>query len=76
MWCYEMNKVASNAAITLQCPECSHEFPMSAAVLGSVKATVSQDIQADLLRREARLTERLNAAREKEAVLEKAHEHD
>lgn len=44
---------------------------MSAAVLGSVKATVSQDIQADLLRREAKLTERLNAAKEKEAVLEK-----
>jgi hypothetical protein len=44
---------------------------MSAAVLGSVKATVAQDLQSDLLRREAKLTERLNAAKEKEAALER-----
>src|SRR2546423_11825919 len=62
MWRNEMKDVAPGAAITLQCPRCSHEFPMSAAVLGSVRATVAQDLQADLRRREAQLADELSAA--------------
>lgn len=44
---------------------------MSAAVLGSVRATIATDLQADLVRREEQLKDRLNAAKDKENAVEK-----
>ncbi|HZS44540.1 MAG TPA: hypothetical protein VFC63_05515, partial [Blastocatellia bacterium] len=67
----KMKDIDPNTAISLQCPACSHEFPMSAAVLRSVQATIAKDLQADLIRRETQIEERLNAAEEKESAVEK-----
>jgi hypothetical protein len=67
----KMKEIDNQKQITLQCPACSFEFPMSADVLGNVKVTIARDLQADLVRREAQVAERLKAAKERETVIEK-----
>jgi len=61
----------ANATMLLKCPACSHEFPMSAAVLTGLRTEIANELQADLKLREQHLEAMLRAASEKEAALAK-----
>lgn len=65
-------------AITVKCPACSHEFPLSEAVMGSVREDISKELQADLQRRESQLSERSKALLNEQEALKKQAEgiHD
>jgi hypothetical protein len=67
----EFDEVNVNKMISLKCPECSHEFPMSAAVSSGLRASIANDLQADLKRREQQLEAKLRAANEKETAAAK-----
>lgn len=44
-------------SITVKCPECGHQFPLSEGVLSSVRDTLSQELQGDITNREEKLAE-------------------
>jgi hypothetical protein len=58
-------------AISVKCPECTHEFPLSDAVLSSVREGVAKDLQSALANREQTLTKRQRALDDREADLKK-----
>src|SRR5437762_14266889 len=66
-----LNKPNTDAMISLTCPACSYEFPMSAAVLRGLRANIANDLQADLKRREQQLEAKLRGANEKESAAAK-----
>jgi hypothetical protein len=52
--------------ITVKCPECGHGFPLSEAVLGSVRDDIRKELSADVSKREQALETRLAAVRARE----------
>lgn len=60
-----------NETISVKCPACSHEFPLSDAVLGSVRDDISKELQADLQRRESQLADRNKALLAQQDALKK-----
>ena len=41
-----------NESITVKCPECGHQFPLSEGVLSSVRESLSHELQSEIQRRE------------------------
>jgi hypothetical protein len=58
-------------AISVTCPECSHEFPLSEAVLSSLREGVTKEVQSTLVNREQALAKRQRALDDGEADLKK-----
>lgn len=46
-----------NESITVKCPECGHQFPLSEGVLSSVRESMSHELQGEIQRREKQLAE-------------------
>src|SRR5207248_10955401 len=63
--------VHTTKAISVKCPVCSHGFPLSDAVLGSVRTDLSNELQADITRREREVEARLKVAKEQQTAVEK-----
>ena len=59
---------ASNS-ITVTCPSCGHEFPLSEAVLGSLREGVRKELSADVVKREQTLDKKLTELRTREETL-------
>jgi hypothetical protein len=59
------------AAISVECPKCFAEFPLSDAVLRSVRTDIVNELQADISRREREVEAKLQAAKEQQVALEK-----
>ena len=60
-----------NNAISVKCPECSNEFPLSDAVLSSVREGVTKELQSTLANREQMLSKRQRTLDDREADLKK-----
>jgi hypothetical protein len=60
-----------NTAVTVKCPECSNEFPLSDAVLSSVRAGVAKECQSAMASREQTLAQRERESSDLRASLEK-----
>jgi hypothetical protein len=58
-------------SITVRCPSCHDEFPLSEAVLGSVRDGLAKELRADVERRERTLAEKLKSLSEQQSALEK-----
>ena len=58
-------------SITVRCPKCSEEFPLSEAVLGSVRDGLEKELGADVERREKALAEKSKVLAERKQALEK-----
>ena len=58
-------------SITVTCPACGHEFPMSEAVLGSLRDGVRKEFSAEVVKREQTLDKKLNDLRAREEQLHK-----
>lgn len=58
-------------AITVTCPACGHEFPLSEAVLGSLREGVRKELSADVVKREQTLDKKLSELRTREEQLHK-----
>lgn len=61
-----------NETILIKCPACSNEFPLSDAVLGSVRDDLTREIQSEINGREKRLNERQRLLEQKEAAVAKS----
>lgn len=61
---------ASNS-ITVTCPSCGHEFPLSEAVLGSLREGVRKELSADVVKREQSLEKMRSELRAREEQLHK-----
>jgi hypothetical protein len=61
----------TNKTISVKCPECSYEFPLSDAVLGSVRTTITDELQANISRRERELEAKLKTAKEQQTAVDK-----
>lgn len=59
------------SSINVTCPECGHEFPLSEAVLGSLRDGVRKELSADVSKREQMLEKRLGEIRAREEQLQK-----
>lgn len=59
------------APIAVRCPSCTQEFPLSDAVMGSVRDGVEKELRADVERREKSLAEKLRALAEQQAAVAK-----
>jgi len=46
-----------NEGISVKCPECGHQFPLSEGVLSSVRESLSHELQSEIQRREKQLAE-------------------
>ena len=57
--------------ITVTCPACRHEFPLSEAVLGSLREGVRKELSADTVKREQTLDKKLSEIRTREEQLHK-----
>jgi hypothetical protein len=57
--------------ITVTCPACGHEFPLSEAVLGSLREGVRKEFSADVSKREQSLDKKLTELRTREEQLHK-----
>lgn len=57
--------------ITVTCPACGHEFPLSEAVLGSLREGVRKEFSADVSKREQSLEKKLSDLRTREEQLQK-----
>lgn len=57
--------------ITVICPSCGHEFPLSEAVLGSLREGVRKELAADASKREQQLDKKLGEIRAREEQLHK-----
>jgi len=60
-----------SSPIAVRCPSCSEEFPLSDAVMGSVRDGVEKELRADVERREKALAEKLKALNEQQGALAK-----
>lgn len=60
-----------NETILIKCPACSNEFPLSDAVLASVRDDLARELQSEINSREKRLSERQRSAEEKETAVAK-----
>jgi hypothetical protein len=60
-----------NTAISVKCPECSNEFPLSDAVLSSVREGVTKEVQSTLADREQMVSKRQRTLDDREADLKK-----
>lgn len=58
-------------SITVTCPSCGHEFPLSEAVLGSLREGVRKELSADVVKREQTLDKKLAELRSREEQLHK-----
>jgi hypothetical protein len=58
-------------SIAVRCPSCHDEFPLSEAVLGSVRDGLAKELRADVERREKSLAEKLKALGEQQNALQK-----
>ena len=58
-------------SITVTCPACGHEFPLSEAVLGSLRDGVRKELSADVVKREQTLDKKLSELRTREEQLHK-----
>jgi len=58
-------------SIAVRCPSCHDEFPLSEAVLGSVRDGLAKELRADVERREKTLAEKLKTLGEQQSALEK-----
>jgi hypothetical protein len=56
-------------SIAVRCPSCTQEFPLSDAVMGSVRNGVEKELRADVERREKVLGEKLKALGEQQEAL-------
>ncbi len=65
------NFMNTHNIITVTCPSCSHEFPLSGAVLGSVREGVRKELSAEVLKREQSLESKLQELRTKEELIRK-----
>lgn len=63
-----------NESITVTCPSCSHDFPLSEGVLSSVREGVSRELQGDIAKREKQLEERQKSYRDELAGLKRQKE--
>ena len=57
--------------ILIKCPACSNEFPLSDAVLGSVKDHLTCELQSEISLKEKGLSERERQVKQKEAAVAK-----
>ena len=55
--------------MTVTCPACGHEFPLSEAVLGSLREGVRKEFSADVAKREQTLDKKLSEVRTREEQL-------
>jgi hypothetical protein len=60
-----------NETILIKCPVCSNEFPLSDAVLSSVRDDLTRELQSEIDGREKRLSERQRLLEQKEATVAK-----
>ena len=58
-------------SIIVTCPACGHEFPLSDAVLGSLREGVRKELSADVVKREQTLDKKLGELRTREEQLHK-----
>ena len=65
----KFNKTSGNGIISVTCPACSYEFPMSSAVLSGLRANIADELRADLKHREQDLQAKLRAVTEKGSAL-------
>jgi hypothetical protein len=63
--------MTSSPHITVTCPECGHAFPLSEAVLGSLRDGVRKELSADVAKREHSLEKKLTELRTREEHLHK-----
>lgn len=61
----------SSSPISVKCPACGHEFPLSEAVLGSLREGVRKEFSADVIKREQSLDQKLSELRVREEQLRK-----
>lgn len=61
--------MSTASVITVTCPACGHEFPLSEAVLGSLREGVRKELFADVIKREQGLDKKLNELRLREEQL-------
>jgi hypothetical protein len=59
------------ASISVRCPSCTQEFPLSDAVMGSVRDGVEKELRADVERREKTLAEKTRVLADQQAALAK-----
>lgn len=64
----------SNESITVKCPECGHQFPLSEGVLSSVRESLSHELQSEIQRREKQLTESKQALAAEQAKIRQQQE--
>lgn len=57
-------------AITVKCPDCGHEFPLSDAVLGSVREDLANELEAKVREREKSLRAREDALRKRRSEID------
>ena len=57
--------------ISVRCPACGQEFPLSEAVLGSVRHSLEKELQVEIAHREKNLAEQLRALGEQKIALMK-----
>lgn len=63
--------MTSSPTITVTCPACGHEFPLSEAVLGSLREGVRKELSADVSKREHSLEKKLAELRSREEQIRK-----
>jgi len=61
-------------SITVKCPECGHQFPLSDGVLSSVRESLSNELQSDIQRREKQLTESKQSLAAEQAKIKQQQE--
>lgn len=61
----------NTSSITVTCPSCGHEFPLSGAVLGSLRDDVRKEFSADAHKREQAIEKKLGELRDREEHLHK-----
>ena len=59
----------NTSAIPVTCPSCGHEFPLSGAVLGSLRDDVRKELAADATKREQAVEKKLSEIRDREEKL-------
>lgn len=59
----------TSSSIIVTCPACGHEFPLSEAVLGSLREGVRKELSADVVKREQTLDKKLSELRTREEQL-------
>lgn len=72
-----MKDLMMNESITVKCPKCEHEFPLSEGVLRGLRDSLSRELQGDLDKREQQLTvSRKELADQRKAIKKEQEELD